>query len=113
MSTQSLDELSREFARWRAQKPSRYERVPAELRARALSFVTEFSENEIARASGLSRRNLFPRAEKVSKGSTQFIELAGAVVPGIEIEIRSSKQVIVLRVPGPTPLSTLIPLLKS
>ena len=115
MNPQALEELKQEFETWRANRQSRFDRVPPVLKARARAMVAEFSEKQIRRATGLTRNNLFPRPSKKQNSAGQFVELGQMPLPtpSIEIEIRSEAHVILLRVAGTTPLSQLISLLKS
>jgi len=109
----ALDQLAEEFAKWREAKKSPREHAPKKLKARARALAAEFPEEEICRKVGMPRKRLFPK-----KREPKFIELPPVALPpaaapaAIELEVRSGSRMIIVRLPGDTPLSALLPLLK-
>ncbi len=51
----SIEELAQVLSTWRLSKKSRYERIPKELRERALSLVGRYPKAELIRKLGLTK----------------------------------------------------------
>lgn len=115
MEKTALEQLAEDVAKWRETRRSVREYTPKVFKSRARALAGEFSEAEICRRLLIPRRRLFPKVQAEPK----FIELpvvaAGpAVAPPapIEVIVQQGARTITVRLPGGTPLSALLPLLK-
>ena len=99
MSTPSdLTEIAASLRDWRANKKTKYERIPDELlrRARGLRGGS-FSDNKICTVTGLSLKQLAPK-NKTQKSTMEFVELPPVhMQEPVVVEIHDGTRSVILR----------------
>ena len=115
----TLDELSQEFAAWRLNKLTRYERIPKSLWEKVRNLQTEYSPNKLCSTLGISWAQLkrqpvsIPPKNGNQQESQDFIEtrfpLNGAGI--CEITIQGSTRSVLIKIPQ-TALVALLPQLE-
>jgi hypothetical protein len=101
MQTQSeLNQVAAALKDWRANKKTKFERIPPELLQRARSLRGgDLCDNEICVATGLSWNQLIPKTKK-KKVATEFVEIPPMVVnEPVVVEIHDGTKSVIIRFP--------------
>ena len=100
LTPSELDQVTAALKDWRANKKTKFERIPPELLARARALRGgSVSDNEICTATGLSWTQLIPKTKK-KNAAAQFVEIPPMVMSEpVVVEIHDGDRSVIIRFP--------------